>query len=223
VRRARLNRAAVLLATTAQPVLAVAAAVGYPNADSFARACRAAFGATPAALRARAVVPPPLLPLKPGALPMHPVAIETYAPRTLACLPHRGAYTEIGETFARLAAEFGARGLWPRVTGAAVALYYDDPAATPVAELRAHAGMPVAGPMPEPFDAVETQGGRVAVLTLKGPYTGIPAAWAWLYGTWLPEAGEEPADAAPWEEYPNSPMDTAPESLVTRICVPLKG
>jgi AraC family transcriptional regulator len=105
-----------------------------------------------------------------------------------------------------------------------ICLYWDDPAAVPVADLRSHAGLPVTGdgPLPAGFDDLALPAARCAVLTLVGPYDGIPAAWAWLYGRWLPASGEEPADHAPWEEYPNGPADTAPAALVTRICVPLR-
>jgi AraC family transcriptional regulator len=38
----------------------------------------------------------------------------------------------------------------------------------------------------------------------------------------LPRSGREPADAAMFDIYLNSPMDTAPEDLLTEICLPLK-
>jgi AraC family transcriptional regulator len=79
-----------------------------------------------------------------------------------------------------------------------------------------------AEPLPDGFDDVTVPGGRHAVLTLKGPYTGIPAAWTWLYGDWFPASGEEPADRAPFEIYRNSPADTPPAELITEICVPLR-
>lgn len=224
VRRGRLNRAAVLVVTSPVPFARLAAEVGYPNAQSFARAFRLAFGTTPAALRRAGRLPPPLLPLHPGDLPMHPVVIETLPDRRLAALPHHGAYTGIGATCQALGDRVGALGLWPRVAGPMICLYHDDPAAVPVNDLRSHAGLPVADhdPLPEGFDDLRLPGGRCAVLTLTGPYTGIPAAWAWLYGQWLPASGHDPADSAPWEEYPNSPRDTAPDALITRICVPLR-
>lgn len=156
---------------------------------------------------------------------MHPVTIEDVPARRLAALPHHGAYTGIGATCGALGDRIGAAGLWPRVAGPMVCIYHDDPSSVPVADLRSHAGLPVAGdaPLPAGLDDLVMPAARCAVLTLTGPYTGTPAAWAWLYGTWLPASGQEPADRAPWEEYPNGPMDTPPEHLVTRICVPLRG
>ncbi|MEX0337673.1 MAG: GyrI-like domain-containing protein, partial [Arenibacterium sp.] len=65
--------------------------------------------------------------------------------------------------------------------------------------------------------------GRHAVLRLKGPYSGVQAAYDHLYGQWFAASGEEPADAPPYELYLNTPMDTAPEDLITEIHAPLKG
>ncbi len=65
-------------------------------------------------------------------------------------------------------------------------------------------------------------GGETAVLRFKGHYSGLPAAYDYLYGTWLPQSGHDAADSPPYEFYVNSPMDTAPEDLLTDISVPLK-
>ena len=39
--------------------------------------------------------------------------------------------------------------------------------------------------------------------------------------SWLVQSGREAADAPVFEEYLNSPKDTAPADLVTEICLPL--
>jgi AraC family transcriptional regulator len=49
----------------------------------------------------------------------------------------------------------------------------------------------------------------------------MQAAYQWLYGTWLVQSGEEPADAPVFEEYLNSPRDTAPADLLSDIYLPL--
>lgn len=224
VRRARLNRASQLLAATRRPLAAIAAEVGYPNSDSFSRAYREAFGHTPGQTRRDGVMPKPLLPNRKGVIPMHDVAIRTLPDLRLVALPHVGPYFQIGQTFDALMRRIGQAGLMARLAGPAVGVYHDDPSSVPASELRAHAGMQLAdaAPVPPEFDDVTLPGGRCAVLTLKGPYTGIPAAWTWLYGDWFPASGEEPADRAPFEIYRNSMADTAPADLVTEICVPLR-
>lgn len=224
VRRARLNRAAQLLSATTRPVPMITGEIGYPNLDSFTRACRDAFGQTPAQIRAAAIMPRPLLPAKKGVLPMHNVSIQHLPTVRIAALPHTGPYVGIGQTFGRLWQLAMAGGLVPHVTGPAIAFYHDDPQDTPASELRAHAGLIVseAATLPPEFDELIRPAGRHAVLHLKGPYTGIPAAWSWLYGDWLPQSGEDPADRAPFELYPNGPDNTPPADLITEICVPLR-
>jgi AraC family transcriptional regulator len=141
----------------------------------------------------------------------------------VAALPHHGAYNEIGAAFGRQWELVMQHGLADRM-GAGVGCYYDDPSVVPEAELRSHAGCEVVPgtPLPECFDRIVFPAGRVAVLTYKGPYSGIPAAWRELYGQWLPDTGEEVADRVPYERYLNAMHNTAPEDLLTEIVVPLK-
>ena len=224
VRRARLNRGAQLLSATTRPLPDIAAEVGYPNTDSFTRAFREAFGKPPSEIRAGTIMQRPLLPQRKGLLPMHDVSIQTLPAQRILALPHRGPYVEIGATFRALWVKASNSGLVSHINGPAVALFYDDPQETPAQDLRGHAGLSVDAdaPVPDGFDDLLRPAGRHAVLHLKGPYTGIPAAWSWLYGTWLPQSGEVPADSAPFELYPNGPDDTPPAELITKICVPLR-
>lgn len=222
VRRARMNRASVLVAMSSRPLDRIPADVGYPNADSFARAFRAAFGTTAHALRRRGRVPPPLLPPPKGKPPMFPVEIRDLPDAVMAALPHQGPYDRIGATFFELDRRLAASPLAGR-TREGIGIYYDMPGQVPDAELRAHAGCIVepGATVPEGFDAIALAGGRHAVLTLTGPFSLIPEAWAYLYGTWLPGSGEVPADRPPFEMYVSDMATTPPEALVTLICVPL--
>lgn len=221
VRRARMNRASVLVVMSNRPLSAIAREVGYPDADSFARVFRAAFGATPAQMRARGKVAPPLLPPPKGRPPMFPVEIRDLPDMTVAALPHRGPYDRIGATFGALDGQIAASPLAGHVREG-VALYYDMPGQVPDNELRAHAGMVTDGAaVPAGFDALVLPGGRHAVLTLTGPYSLIPEGWAYLYGTWLPQSYAAPADRPPFEMYVNDMATTPPDQLVTLICLPL--
>ncbi len=69
---------------------------------------------------------------------------------------------------------------------------------------------------------VAIAGGVCTVLRYRGPYAGMRAAYHWLYGTWVMEAGYEVADAPLVEEYLNSPVDTAPGDLLIDIRTPLR-
>lgn len=224
VRRMRLHRAAVALVRTADPIPAIARAVGYPQMASFNRAFAGHHGLTPAAFRKRGELRPfpPLRPRK--GLLMYPVTLRTDPARRLAAVPHRGAYHEIGRAFEKLGSTVAARGLHGRF-GHMVGVYYDSPADVKPADLRSHAGLeaPEDLALAPPLEEVRLPAGRHAVLTFTGPYAGLHAAYDQLMGVWLPESGEIPADSPVFEVYLNNPMDTAPEALVTEICLPLAG
>ncbi len=115
------------------------------------------------------------------------------------------------------------RNLWYEARGM-VGVYYDDPSSVKPADLRSHAGVAVGNalPLPEGLEDVRLPGGKTAVLRFKGHYSGLPAAYDYLYGVWLPQSGEEAADSPSYEFYVNSPMDTVAEDLLTDISVPLK-
>lgn len=224
VRRIRLHLAAVALAQTQAPVARVAEDVGYPNPASFARAFAEVYGATPLVFRSRGEICPFNRMPRMENFAMHPVEIRTSEATTLAAMPHRGPYFQINRAFQTLSATMAARGMFPQA-GRMVAVYYDDPQSVAPEALRSHAGFEMKGAaeIAPPLERVDLAEGRHAVLTFTGPYAGLPAAWDQLYAGWLPGSGEEPADAPSFEVYRNSPMDTAPEALVTELWVPLKG
>ena len=219
VRRMRLHRAAVALVQSGERVERIAKSVGYPNLASFSRAFADHYQATPATFRKRGELRPFTLnsPVK-GKL-MYPVTIRSDPARRLACIAHRGPYPDIGRAFEKLSVTISARGLFDRVRGM-VGVYYDSPADVSAADLRSNAGFEVSADaaIDLPLEQVVLPGGRHAVLTFRGPYVGLPAAYDQLFGLWLPGSGEGLADSPIFERYLNSPMDTAPEDLVTEIC-----
>lgn len=155
---------------------------------------------------------------------MYPVITRTDPARRLAAVPHKGPYIEIGRAFEKLGSTVAARGLYGRF-GKMVGVYYCSPADMKPADLRSHAGLeaPEDLPVAAPLEEVRLPAGRHAVLTFKGPYAGLAAGYDQLFGIWLPSSGETPADSPVFEVYLNTPMDTAPEDLLTEICLPLAG
>lgn len=224
VRRIRMQRASYQLVMTDQPLASITASVGMENLASFTRCFAEHFGMSPSAFRKRGELRPFIHPQKPRTPIMHPVAIRTESSLHLAALPHKGAYHEISRAFQKLSAVMASRDLF-RTAGRMVGVFYDDPQSVPVADLRSHAAFEITGraDLSDPLEAVTLPAGRQAVLTYKGPYAGLPAAYDQLFGLWLPQSGEEPADAPSFEVYLNSPMDTAPDELVTELHLPLKG
>jgi AraC family transcriptional regulator len=53
-------------------------------------------------------------------------------------------------------------------------------------------------------------------------YPDVRTAYQWLYGGWLAQSGQEAADAPIFEEYLDSPRDTAPAEPVTDMYLPLR-
>jgi AraC family transcriptional regulator len=141
----------------------------------------------------------------------------------VAALPHRGDYTAIGGTFERLATAAAAQGLVGPGTRW-FGIYYDDPSATPREELRSDACVSVPHEWSPSGDLElrEIRGERYATTLHVGPYTELPRAYQWLYGTWLAASGEEPADAPCVEEYLNSARTTPPAELRTEVWLPLR-
>ncbi len=154
---------------------------------------------------------------------MYDVSIAKGPARRLFAVPHKGPYTDISRAFEKLGTIAAARNLWPQARGM-VGVYHDDPSATPADDLRSHAGLLVDDtvPLPDGLEEVRLAGGKMAVLRLKGPYSGLKAAYDHLYGVWLPASGAHTANSPSFEVYVNSPMDTAPGDLLTDICVPLQ-
>nr|WP_252731240.1 AraC family transcriptional regulator [Lentibacter algarum] len=220
VRRIRLRKASFDLVQTDQSIKTIAASVGYPNMQSFARAFRGAFSQTPHAYRQAGHVALPKLKFKRKENEMFDVTLAEMPERKIIGLPHKGAYNRISEAYEKVFALVGSRGMFPQ-TGKMVALYESDPTSTPEAELSSFAGIEYSGDAQEGFEVRTLTAGPAAKLRLIGPYTGLQAAYDHLYGVWLPQSGRVPAEVPSFEVYENSPHDTAPQDLITDIYLPL--
>ena len=155
----------------------------------------------------------------------YPISIRELDAMTLACVPHTGPYMAIGQAFGRLS-ELLAGQREPVVQGRAlVGVYLDDPATVAADKLRSLAGIvwPSAMTVEPPLTVHHIAGGEHAVLRFTGHYAGLGAAYQWLYAEWLPASGRRPAASPVFEVYLNTPRDTAPENLITEICLPLQA
>ena len=153
---------------------------------------------------------------------MYPVDIRQIGPLQLASLRVTGPYDQINQGFDRLVQWADARGLIAPGTRY-IGLFHDDPAEVPAAQLRAEACCTV--PPGTQGDASvgirELPATRAAVLRFQGHYEGLPQAYAWLFETWLPQQGLQPAGATVAEEYLNDCNELPPEQWLTEIMVPL--
>lgn len=141
----------------------------------------------------------------------------------VAALAHRGEYQRIGSTFERLMALAAGQGLLGADTRT-FGIYYDDPSVTPMNALRADACVVVPdGRAPAgDLELKEIRGGRYATVLHVGPYAELERPYKWLYGTWLAQSGEEPADAPVVEAYLNDARLVPPTGLETEIWLPLR-
>lgn len=222
VRRLRLHRAAGYLAATGMSVREVAARSGFGSAEAFSRSFRGAYGMPPASYREsgqhadfRVAGPDPTL-------GPHPVELRSVGERVVAASMHTGSFMDIGRAFARARHGLTSAGI---ETGALVAVYYDDPEAVPEQQLRSAAGIEIGTgdvTVPDGLERMTLPAGEYAVLTYRGPYASMHAAYSWLYGQWLPASGRAPGDHPVVEAYLNDPVDTPPHELVTEILLLLE-
>jgi AraC family transcriptional regulator len=153
------------------------------------------------------------------------VRIETYPARLAACARHVGPYEQVDGTFKRLFE-------WARGAGVlgpdtvVLGLSYDSPETVPAEALRYDVCFTLSRPvadLPDWIRLAEVGGGRYAVHTLKGPYSGIGEAFRRLFDLWLPRSGESLDDRPCVEIYRNDPTEVPESELLTEICVPLRG
>ena len=222
-RRIRLHRGSCWLLESNAPVAEIAARCGYPSAQSFTRAFGEQYGMSPGRFRKRGDLRAPVPRFRKGASPMFDVEIRTLPPQRIAAIRHKGPYLEVGVAFQKLISVFAARNLWQAARGM-LAIYHDDPGVTKPQALRSDAGIIVTDDfeIPDVLDDIAVPHGRMAVMRYKGPYAGLAAAYESLFRDWLPASGEEPRDAPCFEVYLNDPAKTAPDDLLTDICVPIR-
>jgi AraC family transcriptional regulator len=232
-RRLRLERAAMQLASTEAAVTTVAFAAGYETHESFTRAFRRAYAASPSEFRAR-TRPNPELPARSGIhihrsdlllqgdLTMN-ATIETLPEMTVAAVHHVGPYNQISEAFGKIGPIAGRAGLFDLPDVMMVGLYYDDPEAKPAAELQSDAGLvvPPGTKIPDGLTTVTITAGRYVKTTHKGPYDRLGDVWSQLLGVWIPQSGHRIGPGVSFEVYRNDPTNAKPEDLVTELYAPI--
>jgi AraC family transcriptional regulator len=224
VRRVRLHRASGYLAQSSLTVTEIARRCGYPNAQSFTRAFRQFFGQSPKSWRTSRTDGLPWLTTEAVPPDGWPVTVRNVPAIEVAGITHRGSYIRIGRAFETAQIQFAAQGLM-RPDTRWLAQYLDDPFAYPEAQLNSRAAfsLPPGADVAPPLQRLTVGGTPCALLRYRGPYPNMRDAYQWLYGNWLIASGHALADQPVFEEYLNSPRDTAPTDLLTDIFLPLKA
>lgn len=225
VRRIRLEAAAIALKFTNTSVTNIAFDAGYGSHEAFTRAFRRRFGVSPSDQR-NMHQPPERSETNSmnSDSATREVRIEAIPPFNVAFLRHTGPYDSVGPTFGKLGAWAGKQGFTGPNTKV-LSICHDDPDVTPPEKLRTDCCISVDESV-EPAGDIQIKTltpGECVVLTHRGPYTNLKDSWCWLYGEWLSTSGREFANQPPMEIYLNSPENTAPEDLITEVCIPLKS
>ena len=150
-------------------------------------------------------------------------SIVIQQPLRVATIRHIGPYQEIGKAFAQLGSALGGTNLsGPSVE--MVAIYHDNPDATPAAQLRSDAGVVVdeSAEIPAALTEQFLSGGRCLHTRHLGSYEGLPAAWAYLRESAMREHGVTRGEGPAYELYINNPGDTAATDLITDIYIPVQ-
>lgn len=224
IRRLRLERAVSQLVYSDQSVLNIALQAGYQTHEAFTRAVKKYFHHSPSAIRKLPSFDPQSFrsEQQPVEDMTMQVDIKMMKPIHVAFVRRVGAYNKSAEGFETVAKWCHERQLFNADTRC-IGVYYDDPAVTPEDKLRYDAcfsaGENVRGE--GEVGIQDIRGGRYAVVRLVGSYEQIPGAYNWLFGQWLPNSGEELADAPPFDIYIGNPRETKQEELIAEIHVPL--
>jgi AraC family transcriptional regulator len=223
VKRLRLHHAAGRLANSAMDLEHIARRAGYGSVHAFSRAFAETYEMPPATFRKSGSHKVFQQPRKDSDMTALEVEIIDLPQYRLAIIPHKGSYMEIGQAFGQLGNWFGVRNLL-RPDMHMIGVYFDDPYSVAENELRSRAGLTVDADFTcePPLEPYETYAGPYARLVHKGPYSNMRSAYQWLYGSWLPQSGREPADAPCLEEYFNTPDQVPPPELLTAVCLPLR-
>jgi AraC family transcriptional regulator len=248
VRRMRIHRAAVYLATTDASILSIAKRSGYSTAQAFTRAFTLAHQESPAQYRSRSTMNYAAarkssisqmqktnkgaeLSAESSQIKLNAQLIELPAIRVVA-LRHQGAYTSIHTSFQLLTAWAVGRGLLDQ-PARMFGMFYDDPHSNESALLQSDACIAV----PEGFelDAAEkshnsldiriahTSSGLCAQTVFTGPYSDLNIAYTWLYHQFIVNRGREPGAYPALEEYLDDPRNTHPTQLRTAVSIPIKA
>lgn len=223
VRGLRLAKAANAMVEENTPIREIAVQVGYKNLAGFSRAFKSAHGLSPQEFRNQGQKITNLVKIRSQENALYPVHIETKMGFRAAGIAHFGPYRQIGKCFKQLGGILVTNSLMPLVEKLFV-IYHDMPGSKPAEELRAHIAVAIKKDFPEHLDGLDyfdIENGRFAILTHKGPYARLSAAYDWLYGTWLPNTKYELRPAPPLEIYINDPKTTSSAELRTEIWLPI--
>jgi len=252
IQRARLERAAGLLAYGNENVLQVGLACGFTNAAAFTRAFKTHFGESPSHYRSNfrkmskadrkqgketnnvvAYNGDYQYPINEERRTPMNVELKDFPGLHLACIRHMQGYSkgvhnpEIGAAFGRVCQWAGARNLF-RPETLVIGIAHDDPAITPNDRCRYDACVTIPAEVTQGSGEVFIQdlpAGRYACVLIDIPSSQtekIGQAVDWLYGEWLPDSGFTGDDHPPLEIYHEVEGKQPGEWIRMEFCLPVR-
>lgn len=225
----RLKRAAKRLVDNPdEQVIDIAFDTGFESPESFSRAFRQIFGASPSGFRRRpdwaSFQQAYRFPEKQRMREMDVRIVDT-EPEMVAVLKHRGSPDSIGDSVAKFIEWRKTSGLSPVKSSRSLGIVYDDPDLVAPEDFRHDLCGTITAPVPENDYGIETgtiPGGRCAVIRHEGSRDRVGDTIYWLFREWLPGSGEEPGDYPLYFHYLDAGLEVEPHRQQTDIYLPLK-
>jgi len=236
VRRARLERAAVLLKTTPQKRITDAALeAGFAGTAEFSRAFKNHFGRTASSWDRRSPLEKSKI-CKDGELISAYTLEELERWRSEANLTvrvrrisaFRYVYIRIFDSYGnqKLVDAYNVLAAWraQRGGGQFIGMSLDDPSITPAENCRYDLGVAFQKDYPESvfgFTIRDFQPMQIASLHCVGDLAWVDRAWHYLYRVWLPSTSFEPADMPAMEMFLKLPEEIGWETFDLEACIPV--
>jgi AraC family transcriptional regulator len=149
------------------------------------------------------------------------VTIKQQPELRVGTVRHIGPYERIVHAFERLGAVMSGAKRPP--DGQLLALYYDDPEATPPERLRSDAALTFPPGIDVPAGLIERHvpSGKYLTAIHVGSYERLGKAWADLKGE-IAKRGLKPTGAVSYEVYLNDPIRVSPAELQTELFAPIE-
>lgn len=228
IQRQRLKRASYQLAFHPEiRIIDVALGASFESPEAFARAFKRAFGQTPTQFREEPQWEPWHQQYQfksKGTTDIMQVQITEFPTIAVAALEHQGSAESLNNSVAKFIEWRKSTQLSPVKTSQTYGVAYNDPKTTGE-DFRFDVCGSVNHPIPENPQGVlnkQIPGGRCAVMRHLGSRDHMDDKIHYLYGEWLPEAGEELRDFPVFFHYLNLFPEVPEHELVTDIYLPLK-
>ncbi len=231
----RLKRASYQLAFDKnERIIDIALEAQFENPESFSRAFKNAFNQTPSQFRIEPQWPEwhtkvRLQKYKDERINIMntkaEIKVVDFKKTNIALLEHRAPPDRVYESVIKFIEWRKQSKISPVKSSKTFGIIYDDPKTTPANEFRFDICGSTQQDIPTNSSNIkqgEIPGGRCAVLRHNGSIENIGKAVRYMYGTWLPESGEELRDYPCFFHYLNLITDVEEHELQTDIYLPLK-